>query len=124
MKTAVVLFLLEDVFRLGNAQSPRLDHLRECDIPVIAQSGKAVVVPDTGGISVFNQIHPRLRGIWWKCPAGTDYAPELAIVCDQDYQGLRHYLIQPAYPMELHVYQAALQIFAQSFEKVAIEREI
>lgn len=118
MMTHEALFLIEDVFRLGNATSPRLDHIRKHDIPIVSNDGKEMVFPDTGGISVFNIIHPRLHGIWWKCPAGTTYPEELTIICERDYGGLRHYLIQPSYQMELRQYLEALREFALSFDKV------
>lgn len=112
------LYLLEDVFRVGNVFGPKLDHVREQDVTILHQANKTIVLPNTGGISAFNKIHPRLRGIWWKCPAGTAYPEELCIICDKEKAGLRHYSIQPAYPMELRAFQAILRQFAEKFEKI------
>jgi hypothetical protein len=118
MKTANDLYTPEDLFRVGNAAGPKLDHVRERDITVIYHKGKNIVLPDTGGISVFNKIHLRMRGIWWKCPAGTPYPKELMLVCDSERKGLRHYSIQPTFPMELREFQAILRKFAECFERV------
>lgn len=111
-------YVPENLFRVGNAAGPRLDYVRDRDITIIYQGDKAIVLPHTGGISVFNKIHPRLRGIWWKCSAGTPCPEELTIVCDRERSGLRHYSIQPAYQMELQAFQAALRRFAEYFERV------
>lgn len=112
------LYIIEDLFRVGNETNPRLDHVREQDIVMTYHEGKTFVLPNTGGISTFNTIHPRLRGTWWKCPAGASYPAELTIICDRDVAGIRHYTIQPAYPMELKIFQAALRKFAEKFNKV------
>jgi hypothetical protein len=69
------LYVIEDLFRVGNAESPKLDRVRERDIAILRS----------------------------------------------EYAGLRHYLIQPAYPMELQHYQEELRRFALQFEKVAKE---
>ena len=119
MKTEDDLYIiLEDLFRVGNTTGPKLDHVRERDITIIYREGKNMVLPQTGGISAFNKIHPRMRGIWWKCPAGTSYPEELTIVCDSERSELRHYSIQPAYPMEFHEFRAVLRKFAEYFQRV------
>ena len=120
MKTKEDLFVVEDLFRVGSSESPKLDNVRNRDIEISYSEGRAIVLPNTGGISVFNKINPRLRGIWWRCSAGTPYPGELTIVCDSDRQGLRHYLIQPTYPMELEVYKSKLLEFAEKFERVML----
>ena len=112
------IYLVNDLFRIGNSQSPRLDKVRERDIEIIERNGESVVLPDTGGISAFNKINPRLRGSWWKCPVDTFYPPELRVICDRERGGLRHYSIQPAFPMSLRLYRMKLLEFAENFEKI------
>ena len=118
MKTREHVFVVEDLFRVGSSESPKLDNVRSRDIEISYKEGKTIVLPNTGGISAFNKINPHLRGIWWRCPAGTPLPDELTIVCDSDRQGLRHYLIQPIYPMELELYKFKLLEFAENFERV------
>ncbi|RLC21067.1 MAG: hypothetical protein DRI57_03280 [Deltaproteobacteria bacterium] len=79
-----IYLVSDDLFRVGNSQSPRLDNVRERDIEIVEREEESVVLPDTGGISAFSKINPRLRGTWWKCPAGTFYPPELRVVCDRE----------------------------------------
>ncbi len=112
------LYLIEDIFRVGNVSGPRLDHIREQDIAIVYQQDKAFVLPGTGGISVFNKIHPKLRGIWWKCPTNTLCPEGLDVVCDRERQDLRHYSIQPAYKMELQEFQVLLRGFAEKFTRI------
>lgn len=123
MKIGEDLYLIEDLFRVGNANGPRLEHVRDRDITIVFREGLPVVLPETGGISLFNKIHPSLRGIWWKCSAWTAYPEGLDIVCDRERQGLRHYIIQPAYVMELSEFQALLREFARSFKRVEPDGE-
>lgn len=113
-----IYLVSDDLFRVGNSQSPRLDNVRERDIEIVEREEESVVLPDTGGISAFSKINPRLRGTWWKCPAGTFYPPELRVVCDRERGTLRHYSIQPAFPMTLRLYQEKLREFAGDFERV------
>ncbi len=99
-------------------KAPRLDNVRERDIEIIEREGESVVLPDTGGISAFSKMNPRLRGTWWKCSAGMFYSLELRVVCDRERGTLRHYSIQPAFPMTLRLYQEKLREFAGNFERV------
>ncbi len=118
MKIDEDIYLLDDLFRAGSTKSPRLDNVRKQDIEIVYREDSTIVLPDTGGISAFNKINPRLRGTWWRCPAGTPYPTELKIVCDRERGGLKHYSIQPAFPMTLQLYCSKLQDLAESFEKV------
>lgn len=118
MQTENDLFLPADLFRVGNVQTPRLDHIRERDIEIISFEGKLFVLPNTGGISAFNKINTKLRGTWWKCPAGTIYPQELKIICDRQFGELKHYSVQPAFPMPLELYRAKLLEFAECFQKI------
>ena len=70
MKTREHVFVVEDLFRVGSSESPKLDNVRSRDIEISYKEGKTIVLPNTGGISAFNKINPHLRGIWWRCPAG------------------------------------------------------
>ena len=56
-----IYLISDDLFRVGNSRSPRLDNVREHDIEIIEREGGPVVLPDTGGISAFSKINPRLR---------------------------------------------------------------
>ncbi|HEX9972328.1 MAG TPA: hypothetical protein VGD14_09680 [bacterium] len=73
MKTREDLYIVEDLFRVGSSESPKLDNVRDLDIEISVSEGRPRVLPNTGGISKFNKINPQLRGIWWRCPAGTLY---------------------------------------------------
>ncbi len=111
------LYLIEDLFRAGSAKSPRLDNVRDRDIEIIIREGNAIVLPHTGGISVFNRMNPRLRGTWWRIRAGAPYPGELKIICDRELGVLRHYSVEPAFTMALQLYKSKLREFGKAFEK-------
>jgi len=57
MNTTVDLYLAaDDLYRLGNATSARLDHVRvPRDIPTIDRNGIAYVLPGPYCVSLFNE---------------------------------------------------------------------
>jgi hypothetical protein len=114
-----------DLFRLGNAQGPRLDNVRSRDVEFVEETmpnGVArVMVKPLGGISTFDRINPRLRGSnWWRLPAGTVIPPALLVTFDRrDPQtGIAHYLIRPISYMSLAEFLDALRALARAAKPV------
>jgi hypothetical protein len=70
-----------DLFRRGNASSPRLTHVRiGKDIVTYASGGTDWVIARSGGVSTFS-----VQGLgpnWWLLPAGFDYPDDLLVVND------------------------------------------
>ena len=95
-----------DLFRSGNAGSPRVDNVR-LGKEVTDPSG--IIYPGQG-VSTFESIGG--EGKWWKLPAGTELPDGLQFFNDHD----AHWLIQPAHPMTVDEYKdLARQI--QGWEK-------
>jgi hypothetical protein len=62
-----------DLYRVGNAATARFDVIRPDDIDIYTVSGVDWVQAGTGGISTFASLTPRLKGKWWKLPAGSNF---------------------------------------------------
>jgi hypothetical protein len=108
-----------NLFRGGNAGSPKLDHLRDKDIETVEEDvlGKKTifVLPKTGGISTFDN-DAKMKGKVWKIPSGTKLPATIMVVKDKYNSGMRatHYSISPAYKMTLEAYILGLQELAKS----------
>jgi hypothetical protein len=100
-----------DLFRGGNASSPRMDNVRPKDIPVDKDDN---VHPGTGGVSTFEQPRAGERN-WWKFPAGKSPPADLKPVNDTP----RHWSWEPASTMKLEIYKAKLRSSHPDFEKVS-----
>jgi hypothetical protein len=73
----------EDVYRLGNAEGPRLGHVRARDVDTTIVNGIAVVIANGKGISVFDLdaiTHAPFNGWVWKLAATTPLPTGLKIV--------------------------------------------
>jgi hypothetical protein len=92
-----------DLYRRGNASSPRLDHVRVGkDILAFERDGVLWVTAGTGGVSTF--AHPGVGLHWWRIPRGYTYPERLRVVNDHG----DHYLWEPRADMPLTAYVALL----------------
>ena len=113
------LFLApEDLFRLGNATSPRLTHIRRPkDIDTIEINGITVVVANGKGISLAtkDRLDKTPIGGWvWKIAKGTTMPMGLKLVNDR----LGHYSICPLSNMPLDEFIGLLSKLAMKCQKV------
>ncbi len=109
-----------DLYRRGNANSPRMDNVRlNKDIAIYEQDGKTWVKEtvaeglEPGGISTFS-VQGRGKN-WWRIDAGVDIPQDLELINDRG----NHWLWKPSLTMPLARYKKALQIISQSFYKVS-----
>jgi len=117
-----------DLWRCGDDKSPLLDHIRtegrpplfrvDMEIKRIIRAGQTLimVVPNQGGVSVFDNINPRLqRGFWWRIPKGSLIPAEIYIRKDAGHGVLdiTHYSLCPRFEMELERFRRALRLFSQ-----------
>jgi hypothetical protein len=122
-----------DLFRMGNASGPklteeniRLEHMVEEGaswdvrlVDVALPSGETVqMVPVEGGMSTFDGKNPRLKGQWWKIPAGTRLPDTIQVGKDETDRrsGITHYSLRPT-RMTLLVYAEGLKELAKSAQK-------
>ena len=106
------LYLLaEDLYRLGNATSPKLDHVRHQDVDTYEDNGILMVYANGKGISLFNlqeleRRAGRLSGWVWQIPQGTLPPSGLALRPDPDSPG--HFFLCPVSVMTMDRYRALL----------------
>lgn len=102
-----------DLFRVGNANSARLDQPRVgLDITVFGQGGVDWVRGRSGGISTFDARDNTISGRWWVLRSGTDYNDNLLYVWN-DFGN--HWSWEPAIDMPLTSYISALALVNAKF---------
>jgi hypothetical protein len=100
---AVSGFTPVDLYRNGNSQNARMDHVRAADITISQINGVDWVCAAPGdGVSTFEGSQG--RGRLWHLPKGTPIPPSLVV--RNDYTG--HWVWEPAQDMPLDDYRAAL----------------
>jgi hypothetical protein len=106
----------EDLFRLGNAESPRLSHVRQRDVDVVQVGEITVVVANGKGISLFDlegiSLAP-VNGWVWRIRASRPVPAGLKLVKDKPH----HYSIAPLSNMPLSKYKGLLEEFALHAER-------
>lgn len=98
----------EDVFRLGNADHPRMSHVRPRDVDSTEVNGILVVVANNKGISVFDAegiTRTPMSGWIWKFFPGTQLPQGLKLVQDKPH----HYCIAPITNMPMDKYKGLLE---------------
>jgi hypothetical protein len=103
-----------DLYRRGNAASPRLGRVRVGkDIVTYQKNGVDWVAARSGGVSTFSSQGPGRH--WWLLPAGFDYPGELFVVNDHG----DHYNWEPGVEMTLADFIALLESVEPAFTKVS-----
>ncbi len=112
--TPQYLYLLdEELYRLGNATSPRLDNVRPFDVDTYDRNGILMVRANRRGISLLDEARlnkTRSNGWVWKIPATTAMPPGLAVTPDPDPDPRTrgHFLLCPVSDMPMDEYRALL----------------
>jgi hypothetical protein len=118
----------EDLYRLGNATSPKLHNPRADDVNTYERNGIAMVVANGKGISLITEARLRriekvATGYVWKLPANLPMPPAgLALNPDMDSilkpGGLpEHYFLCPISDMTLSEYVGLLSKLALKLER-------
>lgn len=98
----------EDVFRLGNAGSPRLSNIRPHDVDLTKVNDIVVVIANNAGVSVFNEqglAERDMSGWVWQFNVATPIPQGLKLVHDRP----GHYSIAPTVNMPLDKYKGLLE---------------
>ena len=107
-----------NLFRMGNASGPRLDNIRDWDVPIeLVGTGSTAVkmVKADGGISTFDGIaKDMVDGKWWCIPATVVLPDTINVVKDKmnPKTGITHYSIRPARYMTLLEFADGLRMLA------------
>lgn len=107
--------LTVDLYRGGNASSPRLDNVRDKDVTkYTGKDGKIWVKGKEGGISTFS-VRPSGMSHIWKARKGTTYSSNLYIY--ESNKVTKHWSIAPARDMTQDEFERHLRTFHSSFTK-------
>lgn len=101
------------LYRMGNANSPRMDNVRSQDVESYKENDEVWVLANSGGISTF-----AIQGAgknWWKLDQGTDILTELKLINDYG----NHWSWEPSDTMRMSEYKAALLVVGEAFYKVS-----
>ena len=112
---------VEDFYRLGNASSPRLDHVRDRDIEMFDRNSVVMVRSNGFGISLYNQARLEKEsptGWIWKILKSTPMPVGLALQPDLKPGKQGHYFLCPATDMSLDKYRGLLTDLALRCERV------
>ena len=125
MTTTKDLYLTPvELYRLGNATTPRLDQVRiPRDMPTQELNGFLYVTAGNFGISLLDALglsKTRMDGWVWRIKKGTVLPIELRLI--QNHEG--HYLLVPSGFMLLDEFRAALARLATRCERTAKVVEI
>lgn len=107
----------EDVFRVGNSSSPRMNAVRASEVDLTEINGIKVIVANGRGVSLYTREElesTTLTGWVWKFPAKTAIPIELKLVNDK--QG--HYCVAPIMNMPVDYYKGLLEKMGMRAEKV------
>jgi len=107
----------EELFRLGNASSPKLSNVRSRDVNVREMNGIKVVVANGKGISVYDRSginESPMTGWVWKFPANTNPPLGLKLVQDKPH----HYCIAPTHNMPVDKFKGLLEEMALKAQRV------
>lgn len=113
----VILYMAEeDLYRLGNSTSPRLDHVRHADVDTYSTNGILFIRANGKGISLLTEDGVRgKRGGWlWKLPAGLALPSGLLLNNDKPF----HYSLCPASDMNVDEYRGLLARLAVRCERI------
>ena len=119
--TPQYLYLLDDdLYRLGNATSSRLDNVRSVDVDTYQQNGILMVRANGKGISVgtkeyLEKLH--LSGWLWKIPTTTTLPADLLLNPDPNPAKQGHFFLCPDSDMTMDRYRALLSELALRCER-------
>jgi hypothetical protein len=120
--TPPYLYLLaEDLYRLGNAEKPRLENVRAQDIQTYERNGLMMVRANGRGVSIGTEQYLsalNVTGWLWKIPAKTTLPQGLVIVPDPDPRKTGHFLLCPMSDMTMDKYKYLLSELALQCERI------
>ena len=120
MTAQYLYFLDEDLYRIGNAGSSRLDNVRPADVDTFQRNTILMVRSNGKGISVgtleyLQQL--RLAGWLWKFAAKTPLTNDLVLRPDPNPRKHGHFFLCPGYDMSMNKYRGLLSEFALLCER-------
>lgn len=112
-------FILLDLYRFGNASSPKLDNVRTFkDVLVVKKNGIETVVANGNGISLSSTFDPKKKNTW-KLSRNTPIPSGLRLVKDMRPGRDDHFMLAPTSSMPFTKYIGLLQELASHCQKVS-----
>ncbi len=113
----VIYILPEELFSIGNKETPKLSHVRSKDVETMQLNGITVIIANGKGISVFDKTdinQSNMTGWVWRFPPNTRPPQGLKLVNDKPH----HYGIAPVTNMPLDKYKGLLEEMAMKATRV------
>jgi DNA-binding beta-propeller fold protein YncE len=112
-------FILLDLYRFGNASTPRLDNVRSFkDVTVVNRGGIEIVVANGNGVSLSSTFDPQKRNTW-VLSKNTPIPFGLSLVRDLRVGRGDHFMVAPTSNMPFAKYIGLLQELAVHCKKVS-----
>jgi len=97
----------EDIYRIGNLDTPKLNHVRQRDVDTILFGSELIVKANGKGISVYDRQginESPMNGWVWRIKSNTRLPSGLVLVKDKNH----HFCIAPKYNMPIAKYKQLL----------------
>lgn len=107
----------EEIFRLGNRNTPKLNHVRLRDVNIVKINGIDVIIANGKGISVFDKEginESPMTGWVWRISQNVPLPIGLKLVQDKTH----HYCIAPIHNMPVDKYKGLLEEMALHAKRV------
>jgi len=107
----------EEIFRLGNSNSPRLSNVRPRDVNTTIINGIEVIIANGKGVSVFDKAginEAPMSGWVWQFSQSTHVPIGLKLVQDKKH----HYCIAPVQNMPIDKYKGLLEEMAMHAKRI------
>lgn len=97
----------EDIYRIGNQDEAKLNHVRPRDIDTVSFGKELMVIANGKGISVYDRTginESPMNGWIWRIKSNTRLPSGLVLVKDKNH----HFCIAPKYNMAISKYKQLL----------------
>lgn len=112
-------FILLDLYRFGNASSPKLDSVRAFkDVTIVKNGGIEMIIANGNGVSLSSTFDPKKRNTW-QLSRSTPIPFGLSLVRDLRESRSDHFMIAPTSNMPFAKYIGLLQELAIHCKKVS-----
>lgn len=118
MKRPDFYIVPEDIYRIGNQDTPRLNHVRSRDINTTAFGREFMVIANGKGVSVYDRKginESPMNGWVWRISANTRLPSGLILVQDKKH----HFCIAPQHNMLLSRYKQLLDQLSPRAQRIA-----
>ncbi|MCG3727588.1 hypothetical protein [Vibrio cincinnatiensis] len=111
------LFL--DLYRFGNSDSPRFDHIRPLkDAKIENRNGVKYIIADGNGVSAFSSVTKGKKNTW-RIRKGAPIPVGVKLVIDKRKGHEKHYMFAPSWTMKLSEFHVLMDKIREYSIKVS-----